>query len=86
MGQVSRIFQLNGQMSTWSMLGERLNVLFMDFLDYLSYNFNFINPLHPNISIDVLHTVLYAFPKVLIRRICLTIKSFLILQSFPFFW
>ena len=33
MGQVSRIFQLNGQMSTWSMLGEWLNVLFVDFLE-----------------------------------------------------
>ena len=33
MGQVSRIFQLNGQMSIWSMLGEWLNVLFMDFLE-----------------------------------------------------
>ena len=32
------------------------------------------NPLHPNISIDILHTVLYTFPLVLIRRICLTIK------------
>ena len=33
MGQVSRIFQLNGRMSTWSMLGEWLNVLLMDFLE-----------------------------------------------------
>ena len=34
------------------------------------------NPLHPNISIDILHIVIYTFPKELIRRICLTIKSF----------
>ena len=27
-------------------------------------------PLHPNISIHILHTVLYTFPKVLMRRIC----------------
>ena len=32
------------------------------------------NPLHPNISIDILHTLFYTFPLVLIRRICLTIK------------
>ena len=34
------------------------------------------NPLHPNISIHILHTVLDTFPKVLKRRICITIKSF----------
>ena len=33
-------------------------------------------PLHPNISGHILHTVLNTFPKVLTRRICLTIKSF----------
>ena len=36
-----------------------------------------INPLHPNISLYILLTVLYTFPKVLTRRICLIIKSFL---------
>ena len=35
------------------------------------------NPLHPNISMHILHTVLYTFPVVLTRRICLTIKGFL---------
>ena len=34
------------------------------------------NPLLPNISIHILHTVLCTFTKVLTRRICLTIKSF----------
>ena len=34
---------------------------------------NLFNPLHPNISMHILHTVLYTF---LTRRICLTIKSF----------
>ena len=32
-----------------------------------------LNPLHPNISMHILHTVLYTFPKVLTRRICLII-------------
>ena len=27
----------------------------------------FINPLHPNISMQILHTVLYTFPEVLTR-------------------
>ena len=39
-----------------------------------------INPLHPNISINILHTVLCTFSKVLKRRICLTIKSFRVPQ------
>ena len=37
-----------------------------------------LNPLHSNISKYILHTVLYTFPKVLTRRIYLTIKSFFI--------
>ena len=31
---------------------------------------SYINPLHPNISMHIIHTVLYAFLKVLTRRIC----------------
>ena len=27
------------------------------------------NPLHPNISVHILHTVLYTYPKVLARKI-----------------
>ena len=33
-----------------------------------------VNPLHPNISIQILHTFLYKFSLVLARRICLAIK------------
>ena len=32
-----------------------------------------LNPLHLNISMHILHTVLYTFPKMLTRRICVTI-------------
>ena len=32
-----------------------------------------LNPLHLNTSMHVLHTVLYTLPKVLTRRICVTI-------------
>ena len=32
-----------------------------------------LHPLPPNISLHILHTVLYTFPKVLIRRIFLSI-------------
>ena len=31
---------------------------------------NVLNPLHPNISMHILHTVLCTFPKVQTRRIC----------------
>ena len=33
------------------------------------------NSLHPHISMHFLHTVLHTLPEVLMRRICLTIKS-----------
>ena len=42
-----------------------------------------LNPLHPNIIMHNLPTVVYTFPKVLTRRICLTIKSFFSGQSLP---
>ena len=44
------------------------------------------NPLHPNISMHILHTVLCTFPKVLRRRICLTIRTFFSWWSFPVFF
>ena len=44
--------------------------------DIVTVNQNSFNPLQPNISMHILHTVLYTFPKVLTRRICLIIKSF----------
>ena len=39
-----------------------------------------VNPLHPNIGVHILHTVLYTFPLLLERRICLTIGYFLTLS------
>ena len=51
------------------------------------YSHCVINPWHSNISMHILHTVFYTFPKVLIRRICFTIKSSLSWWSFPsFLW
>ena len=44
-----------------------------------------VDPLHPNISMHSLHTVLYTFPKVLTKKICLTIKNFFSLRSVPLF-
>ena len=44
-----------------------------------------LNPLHANISMHILHTIINTFPKVLTRRICLLIKSFFHWWSFPLF-
>ena len=35
-----------------------------------------VNSLNPNISMHILYTVLYSFHKMLTRRMCFTIKSF----------
>ena len=35
-----------------------------------------LNASNPSISVYILHTVLHTFPKVLTKKICLTIKSF----------
>ena len=40
-------------------------------------------PLHPNISMYILHTVLYTFPEVLSERICCQVKSFINWWLFP---
>ena len=40
------------------------------------------DPLQPNISMHILHSFLYTFPKVLTRRIWLTIKSLLLVIIF----
>ena len=42
-----------------------------------------LNPLHPNISMHILHSVLYTFLKGRKRRICLTVKSSLVVNHFP---
>ena len=42
----------------------------------------YFNPLHFNISMLILHTVLYTFPMVLTRKFCFTSKSF-VRQSVP---
>ena len=39
--------------------------------------------IQPDISMHILHTVLYAFSKLLTRRICLIIKNFYSWWSFP---
>ena len=41
-----------------------------------------INPLHPNIRMHILHTVLYTFLEVLKRRICWTVRSSLVVDHF----
>ena len=45
----------------------------------------FFNPLPPDISIYILHTIYYTFHKMLTKRICLIIKSCFSWWSFPLF-
>ena len=42
------------------------------------YHFSTSSPLHPLIRMHCLHTVLYTFPKVLTRTICLTVRASLV--------
>ena len=44
-----------------------------------------LNPRHPDISVNILYTLLCSFPLVLIRRICLTIKTSQVGNHFFFF-
>ena len=46
------------------------------------YFWSTINPLHPDSSMQILHTVLNTFPYMLAGRICLTIKRFFSLPLF----
>ena len=43
---------------------------------FLNYVFPYINPLHTNISMHILHTVLFTFSEMLTRGIFLKIHSF----------
>ena len=69
-------------MIIWQAVMDSLKInTFTDISLYLSPSF----ALTLYTSMYILHDVLYTFPKVLIRRICLTIKSFFSWWSFPFF-
>ena len=63
-------------------LGELTKITSIDIFHTLitttTKNIKLLNPLHPNISMHILHTVLYTFPEELKRRICLTMKRYFI--------
>ena len=54
-------------------------------MSHLKVNCYLINTWHPNISMQILHTVLYTFPRELTRRICVTIKIFFQWWLYPLF-
>ena len=62
-------------------------VVAMAFSVQLNFSFNaLLTFLYPNISMHILHTVLYTFLMVLTRRICLTISLHIlhtVLHTFP---
>ena len=77
----SQIFSLLSQLTFIRMVQE-----LSFFLSNTIYYFrSTINPLHPDISMHTLHTVLNTFPYVLARRICLTFKRFFSLLLLPLF-
>ena len=53
--------------------------IFLGLISHLLY------PLHLYISMQILHTVLYTFPKVPTKRIYVTIRTFFCWWSFPLF-
>ena len=62
------------------------NHIFKQYSIYIqNWLYDVFNPLHPNISMQILFSVLYTFPNVLARRICSTIKRFFSWLSFPLF-
>ena len=56
------------------MIGDCNNLIYCVGLVSFSIQSVHLNPLRPNISMHILHTVLCTFPKVLTGRICLTVK------------
>ena len=50
----------------------------------LLYQWRWVNPLHPNISMHILHTVCSTFPKVLTRRNCWTIRRVSLVSDYCF--
>ena len=55
------------------------NILLTTISLFVCFFFNdiqyLINPLHPNISMHILYTALYTFPKVLAKRICFDVNE-----------
>ena len=76
----SQIFSLLSQLTFIRMVQE-----LSFFLSNTIYYFrSTINPLHPDISMHTLQTILNTFPYVLAGRICLTVKRFFILITLMF--
>ena len=56
---------------------EHMSHLLQQFKHCQSTEIQTLNPLHPYINMHILHTILFTFPKVLTRRISLTVKRVL---------
>ena len=61
---------------TFNSINLQSGFIFICLLNH-SLNLAGVNPLNPSINIHILDTVLHTFPMILMRRICLTIKTFL---------
>ena len=65
---------------SWKLINEKDGCLVSQ---TLTCSLNVVNPLHLNISMCFLPTVLYTFPSILTMGICWKIKSFFVWISFP---
>ena len=69
--------------------GERNECAVKDFQHLKLYFISFfslksINPLHPDVNMRILHTVLYTFPEMLTGRFCFTDQKLLLLVIISF--
>ena len=79
-------FSVNSRCSAWKRVTKLmdelplLNYLFAQFstLYKMVRHTNPLNPFPPTIGRHILHSVLYAFPLVLTRRICLTVRDLIL--------
>ena len=79
-------FNVNSRCSAWKRVTKLMDEL--PLLNYLFAQFSTLykmvrhtnpsNPLPPTIGRHILHSVLYAFPLVLTRRICFTVRDLIL--------
>ena len=65
-------------MTTSTKVDEYHEIFHSDNFNSSTFSAGLLKPLHPKTSIRILHSALYTFLKMLMRRICSTIKISLI--------
>ena len=78
-----KVHHSQGKSIIYAPSGERIPSIDYFFIETRNkvFKLSSLNPLHPNIIMHILHTVLYTIAKVLTRRICLTVKILSVISS-----